>query len=64
MRADLIASLSCRFSHGQVVLVEELRPFEEPDLSSMEVGSACLAKHNDGIWYAAKITGESCFNIF
>ncbi|XP_019365594.1 PREDICTED: zinc finger CCCH-type with G patch domain-containing protein [Gavialis gangeticus] len=47
---------NCRFSHGQVVLVEELRPFEEPDLSSMEVGSACLAKHNDGIWYSAKIT--------
>ncbi|KAH0619279.1 hypothetical protein JD844_019199 [Phrynosoma platyrhinos] len=47
---------NCRFSHGQVVPVEELRPFEEPDLSSLAVGSACLARHEDGIWYAAKIT--------
>uniref|UniRef100_A0A8D0HUD9 Zinc finger CCCH-type with G patch domain-containing protein n=1 Tax=Sphenodon punctatus TaxID=8508 RepID=A0A8D0HUD9_SPHPU len=47
---------NCRFSHGQVVSVEELRPFQEPDLSSLEIGSACLAKHQDGIWYAAKIT--------
>ncbi|XP_061486926.1 zinc finger CCCH-type with G patch domain-containing protein [Rhineura floridana] len=47
---------NCRFSHGQVVSVEELRPFEEPDLSCLAVGSACLARHQDGIWYAAKIT--------
>ncbi|KAJ7332214.1 hypothetical protein JRQ81_014394, partial [Phrynocephalus forsythii] len=47
---------NCRFSHGQVVPVEELRPFEEPDLSGLTVGSACLARHQDGIWYAAKIT--------
>ncbi|XP_050774277.1 zinc finger CCCH-type with G patch domain-containing protein [Gopherus flavomarginatus] len=47
---------NCRFSHGQVVSVDELHPFQEPNLSSLEVGSACLAKHHDGIWYAAKIT--------
>ncbi|XP_071303129.1 zinc finger CCCH-type with G patch domain-containing protein [Agelaius tricolor] len=47
---------NCRFSHGQVVSVEELQPFQEPDLSSLGVGSACLAKHSDGIWYTAKIT--------
>ncbi|NXP47674.1 ZGPAT protein, partial [Heliornis fulica] len=47
---------NCRFSHGQVVSVEELQPFQEPDLSVLEVGSACLAKHSDGIWYTAKIT--------
>ncbi|NXT75592.1 ZGPAT protein, partial [Zapornia atra] len=47
---------NCRFSHGQVVSVEELQPFQEPNLSLLEVGSACLAKHSDGIWYAAKIT--------
>ncbi|XP_034979175.2 zinc finger CCCH-type with G patch domain-containing protein [Zootoca vivipara] len=47
---------NCRFSHGQVVSVEELRPFEEPNLSCLAVGSACLARHQDGIWYAAKIT--------
>ncbi|XP_032857074.2 zinc finger CCCH-type with G patch domain-containing protein [Tyto alba] len=47
---------NCRFSHGQVVAVEELQPFQEPNLSALEVGSACLAKHSDGIWYTAKIT--------
>ncbi|XP_064888305.1 zinc finger CCCH-type with G patch domain-containing protein [Columba livia] len=47
---------NCRFSHGQVVAVEELQPFQEPDLSALGVGSACLAKHSDGIWYTAKIT--------
>uniref|UniRef100_A0A8B9INI5 Zinc finger CCCH-type with G patch domain-containing protein n=1 Tax=Anser cygnoides TaxID=8845 RepID=A0A8B9INI5_ANSCY len=55
---------NCRFSHGQVVSVEELQPFQEPNLSALEVGSACLAKHSDGIWYTAKITGESCVNAF
>ncbi|XP_001510447.1 zinc finger CCCH-type with G patch domain-containing protein [Ornithorhynchus anatinus] len=47
---------NCRFSHGQVVAVDELRPYQEPDLSSLQVGSACLAKHHDGIWYPARIT--------
>ncbi|XP_074013304.1 zinc finger CCCH-type with G patch domain-containing protein isoform X1 [Numenius arquata] len=47
---------NCRFSHGQVVSVEELQPFQEPNLSALGVGSACLAKHSDGIWYTAKIT--------
>uniref|UniRef100_A0A8V5H026 Zinc finger CCCH-type with G patch domain-containing protein n=1 Tax=Melopsittacus undulatus TaxID=13146 RepID=A0A8V5H026_MELUD len=47
---------NCRFSHGQVVSVEELQPFQEPNLSTLQVGSSCLAKHSDGIWYAAKIT--------
>lgn len=44
--------------------MEELQPFQEPNLSALEVGSACLAKHSDGIWYTAKITGESSVNAF
>ncbi|XP_032112883.1 zinc finger CCCH-type with G patch domain-containing protein [Sapajus apella] len=47
---------NCRFSHGQVVSVDELRPFQDPDLSSLQAGSACLAKHQDGLWHAARIT--------
>ncbi|XP_006873398.1 PREDICTED: zinc finger CCCH-type with G patch domain-containing protein isoform X2 [Chrysochloris asiatica] len=47
---------SCRFSHGQVVAMDELRPFQDPDLSSLQAGSACLAKHQDGLWYSARIT--------
>lgn len=49
----------CRFSHGQVVSVDELRPFQDPDLSSLQAGSACLAKRQDGLWYPAQITGEA-----
>lgn len=47
---------NCRFSHGQVVPVDELRPFQDPDLSSLETGSACLTKRQDGLWYPARIT--------
>ncbi|XP_008994518.1 zinc finger CCCH-type with G patch domain-containing protein [Callithrix jacchus] len=47
---------NCRFSHGQLVSVDELRPFQDPDLSSLQAGSACLAKHQDGLWHAARIT--------
>ena len=46
-----------RFSHGEVVYVSELREFLECDLSNLEEGSSCLARHEDGIWYPAKITG-------
>ncbi|XP_078275159.1 zinc finger CCCH-type with G patch domain-containing protein [Rhinoraja longicauda] len=46
---------SCRFSHGEVVAISELREFEELDLSSLEVGSPCLAKFEDEIWYPAKV---------
>lgn len=47
---------NCRFSHGDVVYVSELRDFVECDLSNLEEGSSCLARHDDGIWYPAKIT--------
>ncbi|KAK5863165.1 hypothetical protein PBY51_000215 [Eleginops maclovinus] len=46
---------TCRFSHGEVVFVSELREFIEFDLSNLEAGSSCLARHEDGIWYPAKI---------
>ncbi|KAM9856196.1 zinc finger CCCH-type with G patch domain-containing protein [Aulostomus maculatus] len=47
---------NCRFSHGEVVYVSELREFLDCDLSNLEEGSSCLARHEDGIWYPAKIT--------
>ncbi|XP_070823619.1 zinc finger CCCH-type with G patch domain-containing protein [Chaetodon trifascialis] len=46
---------NCRFSHGEVVYVSELREFLEFDLSNLEEGSSCLTRHEDGIWYPAKI---------
>lgn len=48
-----------RFSHGEVVAVSELRDFQDTDLSNLQEGSSCLARHEDGIWYPAKITGLS-----
>ncbi|XP_069807815.1 zinc finger CCCH-type with G patch domain-containing protein [Dendropsophus ebraccatus] len=47
---------NCRFSHGQVVSIDELQVFEEPDLSNLRIDTPCLAKHEDGIWYPARIT--------
>ncbi|KAM8862702.1 zinc finger CCCH-type with G patch domain-containing protein isoform 1-T2 [Spinachia spinachia] len=46
---------NCRFSHGEVVYVSELREFLEFDLGNLEEGSCCLARHEDGIWYPARI---------
>lgn len=39
--------------------MDELRPFQAPDLSSLQAGSACLAKHEDGLWHSARIVGEA-----
>lgn len=39
--------------------MDELRPFQDPDLSLLQTGSACLAKHQDGLWHPARITGET-----
>ncbi|KAM6977977.1 zinc finger CCCH-type with G patch domain-containing protein [Aplochiton taeniatus] len=48
---------NCRFSHGEVVYVSELREFLESDISNLQEGSSCLARQEDGIWYPAKIEG-------
>ncbi|KAM4608056.1 zinc finger CCCH-type with G patch domain-containing protein, partial [Discoglossus pictus] len=47
---------NCRFSHGQVVPLEELKDFLDPDVSSLSVDAPCLARHSDGIWCPARIT--------
>lgn len=56
---DSVCLFSLRYSHGEVVQVSELRDFLEADLANMQQGSSCLAKHEDGIWYPAKITGTT-----
>lgn len=43
--------------------MSELREFLECDLSNLEEGSACLARHEDGIWYPAKIKGISLTDV-
>jgi hypothetical protein len=48
----------CKFSHGEVVSMADLGEFEEPDYSSLEAGSAVLAKSVDTkLWTHAKVEG-------
>lgn len=64
---QIVCLFSLRYSHGEVVFVSELRDFLEADLTNLQQGSSCLAKHEDGIWYPAKISGttshSSCQNF-
>lgn len=46
---------SCRRSHGQAVLVSELRPYQEPDHSQICEGCRCLARSTDEVWYPATV---------
>lgn len=52
-----VCLLLLRFSHGEVVYVSELREFVECDLSNLEEGSSCLVRHEDSIWYPARVQG-------
>nr|XP_039262498.1 zinc finger CCCH-type with G patch domain-containing protein-like [Styela clava] len=40
----------CRYSHGYIVNIFELRPFVSPDYSNLTEGHKCLAKTQDGLW--------------
>ncbi|RUS91734.1 hypothetical protein EGW08_000560 [Elysia chlorotica] len=53
---------NCRRSHGQAVLVSELRPYEEPDHSQISEGCRCLAKSSDEVWYPATVV-DVCDDI-
>ncbi|XP_046845095.1 zinc finger CCCH-type with G patch domain-containing protein-like [Xenia sp. Carnegie-2017] len=46
---------SCRFSHGHMVDMAQLKAYVEPDFSLLKVDEKCLAKYDDGIWYKATI---------
>lgn len=45
----------CRYSHGEAVKISDLRSFEDPDFSYVAVGSPCLVRDDDDIWYEATI---------
>ncbi|XP_035684459.1 zinc finger CCCH-type with G patch domain-containing protein-like [Branchiostoma floridae] len=47
----------CRFSHGNLVAVSDLRQYKELDFSILEEGSQCLAKYRNGLWYPATVKG-------
>ncbi|XP_074652690.1 zinc finger CCCH-type with G patch domain-containing protein-like [Tubulanus polymorphus] len=53
---------NCRYSHGYVVAVEELDEFKEPDFSQCNIGSSCLARYDDNIWYQATIVDRNYDN--
>lgn len=48
----------CRFSHGHVVKLSELKEFVNPDFSGLERDSICLAKYSNDLWCKARI--ENC----
>ncbi|XP_057289367.1 zinc finger CCCH-type with G patch domain-containing protein-like [Hydractinia symbiolongicarpus] len=45
----------CRYSHGYQVDANELKEYEEPDFSGLNIDSKCLAKYDNDIWYKATI---------
>ncbi|XP_052789995.1 zinc finger CCCH-type with G patch domain-containing protein-like [Mya arenaria] len=52
----------CRFSHGHLVELEDLREYIEPDHSLIKLESKCLARYDDDdLWYKATVVevGES-----
>nr|XP_032801326.1 zinc finger CCCH-type with G patch domain-containing protein [Petromyzon marinus] len=46
----------CRFSHGELRRVRDLREYTPRDISSLSVSSPCLARYTDHVWYPAIIT--------
>ncbi|XP_023243048.1 zinc finger CCCH-type with G patch domain-containing protein-like [Centruroides sculpturatus] len=48
----------CRYSHGHVVKLSELQEFVDPDFTTLERDSLCLAKYSNDLWCKARI--ESC----
>lgn len=47
---------SCKFSHGEIVSLEDLTEFEDPDFGNLAAGSFVLAKtEGDRIWSHAKV---------
>ncbi|OWF42647.1 zinc finger CCCH-type with G patch domain-containing protein-like [Mizuhopecten yessoensis] len=45
----------CRFSHGHIVELDDLREFQDPDYSALTLGSRCLAQYDDDLWYKAMV---------
>ncbi|CAG7815094.1 unnamed protein product, partial [Allacma fusca] len=46
----------CKFSHGEIVSLAQLKDYVEPDFSNVGSGSRVLAKYSDGLWYKATIS--------
>ncbi|KAJ6633505.1 Zinc finger CCCH-type with G patch domain-containing protein [Pseudolycoriella hygida] len=50
----------CHFSHGELVLYNELKEYKEPDFQMLErVKCPVLAKQNDRIWYRGRIVSSN-----
>lgn len=45
----------CNFSHGHIIKLDEIKPYEEPDYSSLQINGKCLARFTDKLWYRAKV---------
>lgn len=49
----------CRYSHGEIVNLSDLREFKEPNFSLLQPGKKCVAKFHDGLWYSATVQSVS-----
>ncbi|XP_054742779.1 zinc finger CCCH-type with G patch domain-containing protein [Anastrepha obliqua] len=45
----------CHYSHGELVDVEELRPYTEPDFTLLARNCVVLAKLPDRLWYRGRV---------
>ncbi|XP_068208151.1 zinc finger CCCH-type with G patch domain-containing protein-like isoform X1 [Palaemon carinicauda] len=46
---------SCRFSHGKIVEVSDIRKYSEPVYEDLQPGSRVLVQHSEDLWAAATI---------
>lgn len=46
----------CRFSHGELVSLNSLKEYREPNFSELTEGSKVLAKQEDNLWHRGIIT--------
>ncbi|GAB1600587.1 zinc finger CCCH-type with G patch domain-containing protein-like [Argonauta hians] len=47
----------CNFSHGYDTSLDDIRPYHEPDYSSLQLNGKCMACYTDGLWCHATIEG-------
>lgn len=45
----------CRFSHGEIVHINTLQEYIEPEFEKLQIGSEVLAKKENNLWYRAII---------
>lgn len=45
----------CKFSHGEIVLLSDLREYSEPNFKNVRIGCKVLAKRSNKLWQRAVV---------